>query len=294
MPKGIVTQFIVGMHPFIVDQDWVWREGIILEKDETRAEVIENYGKREIRIRVAGKQRKELMTIVTYELDRIHVSYKRLKYSKLIPCNCEVCKGNQEPHFYKYDKVREFITDRQYKIQCQKRPYRMVNVLVLIDNVMDRIGREGARKRFRVALSFPGERRKYVGKVAKSLIEEFGEEQVFYDKNFEAELARPDLDMYMQGIYHDDSELIVVFLCAEYEEKEWCGLEWRAIRDLIKKKKAWEIMFVRFDDTEIAGTYSIDGYVNAEGREPEEVAERIIERYRINEQRPRDEKRVRR
>ncbi len=53
-------------------------------------------------------------------------------------------------------------------------------------------------------------------------------------------------------------------------------------------------MFVRFDDTEIAGTYSIDGYVNAEEREPEEVAERIIERYRINEQRLRDEKRGRR
>ena len=294
MPKGIVTQFIVGMHPFIAHQDWVWREGVILEKDETMAEVIENYGKREIRIRVAGKHRKEFMTIVTYELDKIHDTYKRLKYSKLIPCNCEGCKGSQEPYFYAYQTLRDFLSKGYYKIQCQKKPDEMVDVRGLIDDVMIRSEAAGAGKRFRIALSFPGERRKYVGKVAESLVEEFGQKQVFYDKNFEAELARPDLDTYLQGIYHDDSELIVVFLCAEYEKKEWCGLEWRAIRDLIKKKKAWEIMFVRFDDTEIAGTFSIDGYVSAEGREPEEVAERIIERYRINEQRLRDEKRGRR
>ncbi len=294
MPKGIVTQFIVGMHPFIVDQDLVWREGVILEKDETRAEVIENYGKREIRIRVVGMHRKELMTIVTYELDKIHDTYKRLKHSKWIPCNCEVCKGSQEPHFYQYDTLRDFMSKGYYKIQCQKKPDEMVNVRGLIDDVMVLTRVKGTEKRFRIALSFSGERRKYVGKVAESLVGEFGEEQVFYDKNFEAELARLDLDTYLQGIYHDDSELIVVFLCAEYEKKEWCGLEWRAIRDLIKKKKAWEIMFVRFDDTEIAGMYSIDGYVSAEGREPEEVAERIIERYRMNEQRLRDEKRGRR
>jgi GTPase SAR1 family protein len=293
MPKGIVTQLIVAMHQSIKDQRLVWREGVILEKDETKAEVIENYDKREIRIRVAGKHRKELMTIVTYELDRIHGSYKRLKYSKWIPCNCEVCRGEQEPHFYRHDILKKFVVDGQREIQCQK-CYKMVNVVGLIDGVLVRTKAAGAGKRFQVSLSFPGERRKYVGKVAESLVEEFGREWVFYDEHFEAELARPDLDTHLQGIYHDDSELIVVFLCAEYEEKEWCGLEWRAIRDLIKKKKAWEIMFVRFDDTEIAGTYSIDGYVSAEGREPEEVAERIIERYRINEQRLRDEKRGRR
>lgn len=137
MPKGIVTQFIVAMHPLISDQRLVWREGVVLEKDETKAEVIENYEKREIRIRVVGKNRKELMTIVTYALDRIHRTYKHLKHSKWIPCNCDTCKGSQKPHFYAYDKVREFIRDRQYDIQCQKKPYRMVNALMLIGNVVD-------------------------------------------------------------------------------------------------------------------------------------------------------------
>jgi hypothetical protein len=138
MPKGIITQFIVAMHPLIDEEDFVWREGVVLEKDGAKAEVIESYDKREIRIRVSGKQRKELLTIVAYELDRIHSTYrKRLRYNKWIPCNCESCKGSQEPHFYRYEILREFVADRQYKIQCQKKPYKMVDVLRLIDDVID-------------------------------------------------------------------------------------------------------------------------------------------------------------
>jgi GTPase SAR1 family protein len=134
MPKGIVTRFIVAMHALITDQNYVWRSGVILERDRTRAEVIEYYGKREIRIRIAGKHKKELMTIVTYELDKIHSSYKRLKYSKLIPCNCTICKNSQEPHFYRFEILRKFIEDRQAHIQCQI-SYKMVNVWGLINDV---------------------------------------------------------------------------------------------------------------------------------------------------------------
>ncbi|MGH2412832.1 MAG: COR domain-containing protein [Microcystaceae cyanobacterium] len=53
MPKGIITQFIVAMNPYIYEQKYVWRSGVILNKNVTKAEVIENYDKREIKIRVA-------------------------------------------------------------------------------------------------------------------------------------------------------------------------------------------------------------------------------------------------
>jgi hypothetical protein len=137
-------------------------------------------------------------------------------------------------------------------------------------------------KRFQVALSFPGERRKYVQEVADSLCRHFSPGKVFYDKYFEAELARLDLDTYLQEIYHDHSELIAVFLCAEYEKKEWCGLEWRAIRDLIKKRKSSDIMPMRFDSTEIPGLFSIDGYCDISAKTSQEAADLIIQRYTVN------------
>jgi Leucine-rich repeat (LRR) protein len=135
MPKGIITRFIVMMHRWIREQAYVWKSGVILKKDDTFAEVIEYYGKREIRIRVTGKNKRDFMTIITHELDKIHHSYNRLKYNKMIPCNCVTCKGNQEPHFYPSDELREFISNGQNEIQCRKKPYKMVNVRGLIDDV---------------------------------------------------------------------------------------------------------------------------------------------------------------
>lgn len=84
-------------------------------------------------------------------------------------------------------------------------------------------------KRFRVALSFPGEHRDLVEAVATSLARSFGRRRILYDRFHEAEFARLNLDTHLQRLYHDESDLVVVFLCEAYERKEWPGLEWRAI-----------------------------------------------------------------
>ncbi len=132
--------------------------------------------------------------------------------------------------------------------------------------------------RFLVALSFAGENRDYVEKVAVQLTKYLGKDTVFYDKFFEGELARPNLDIYLQSIYHEQSKLIVVFLCDKYEEKIWCGLEWRAIRDLINKREK-DIMPLRFDDVNISGLFSsIDGYIDLRNRDPREISIAILQR----------------
>ncbi|MDB6066201.1 MAG: hypothetical protein JWR26_2409 [Pedosphaera sp.] len=138
------------------------------------------------------------------------------------------------------------------------------------------------RKRFRVALSFPGERREFVREVAEFLKKELGRDAVLYDKWFEAEFARLDLDTHLQNLYRNESELVVVFVCADYERKEWPGLEWRGIRDLIKHKHREAIMLVRFDQTEIPGIFSHDGYISVDGRTPEEIGTLILERLAQN------------
>lgn len=140
------------------------------------------------------------------------------------------------------------------------------------------------RKRFDIALSFPGEHRDFVKTVADRLATQLDRKRVFYDAYHKAELARPDLDTYLQEIYHGQAELVVVFLCSEYEKKQWCGLEWRAVRDLLKQKKTAEIMLVRLDNTDIPGLFSIDGYINAKDHEPAELADLIVQRLRLNRQ----------
>ena len=96
-------------------------------------------------------------------------------------------------------------------------------------------------KRFRVAFSFAGEKRGFVEKVAALLAIEFSKAKVLYDKFHKAEFARDDLVAHLTKLYRDDSDLIVAVLCPDYDNKEWCGLEWKTIRGLIKKRRGDEI-----------------------------------------------------
>ncbi len=136
-------------------------------------------------------------------------------------------------------------------------------------------------KRFKIALSFSGDQRPFVKEIAEYLSQALGRERILYDFYYEAEFARVDLDTYLQNLYHQESELIAIFLSEGYEEREWCGLEWRAIRDLIKKREIESVMPLRFDMTEIPGLFSNAGYIWIDERTPQEIAEKILERYRL-------------
>ncbi|MCH8805803.1 MAG: TIR domain-containing protein [Planctomycetes bacterium] len=142
-------------------------------------------------------------------------------------------------------------------------------------------------KRFRVAFSFAGEKRNFVARVASLLASRFGEEAILYDKYHEAEFARGDLDIYLPKLYHDKSDLIVVVICPDYDKKEWPGLEWRAIRALLKKRKDKDVMLCRFEHAELEGLYDA-GYVDLDDKTPEQTAVRILERLALNEGKPKD------
>lgn len=137
------------------------------------------------------------------------------------------------------------------------------------------------KRRFAVALSFPGEHRELVSDVAQALSAAFGEPRVFYDRFHAGELSRPNLDLLLQRFYKDDSDLIVVFVCGEYEEKEWCGIEWRAIRALMKdhSRPDEDVMFLRLDDKPIEGLLPIDGYLDISGKSPREITDSILRRW---------------
>ncbi len=132
--------------------------------------------------------------------------------------------------------------------------------------------------RFRVALSFPGEHRPRIEKIAEALANRLGREKVLYDRWYAPEFNRPNLDTYLSSLYHDDSDLVAVFVCKEYNAKEWCGLEWRACRELLKQKQDARLMFFRLDNADIPGLYSIDGYQDIQNMSAEEVAAAILSR----------------
>ena len=131
---------------------------------------------------------------------------------------------------------------------------------------------------FDVAFSFPGEVRGYVESVAAELEREIGPDSYFYDNNYKAQLARPSLDTLLQEIYSSRSKLVVVFLCEKYQEKAWCGIEFRAIKEIIMKRDHQKVMFIKMDEGKVDGVFNTDGYIDGRSHTESEVAGFIQER----------------
>jgi hypothetical protein len=143
-------------------------------------------------------------------------------------------------------------------------------------------------KRFRIAFSFSGDKREFVAEIADILAGQFGADRVLYDKYHEAEFARPDLAFHLPALYHDETDLVVAVLSNDYENKEWCGLEWNALYGLIMKRKADEVVLCRFDRVEGQGLYGLAGFIDLDDKTPAEVATLITERLAISEGYPKD------
>jgi hypothetical protein len=134
---------------------------------------------------------------------------------------------------------------------------------------------------FDVALSFPGEVRATVEQVAAELERRIGPRAYFYDNNFVSQLARPSLDLLLQDLYRNRARLVVVFLGTDYQRKDWCGIEFRAIRDVIMEREHNRIMYVRMDDGPVEGVFRTDGYIDGRRFTPAEIAGFIEERLTL-------------
>ncbi|CAF1317068.1 unnamed protein product, partial [Adineta steineri] len=154
------------------------------------------------------------------------------------------------------------------KIYGDRLPIKEKNLLKDFDRFgqqLDSLFIDKLEHRFDVAFSFPGDIRERVSHIAEKLCKKIntdGQQRVFYDMYHKAELARPNLDLYLQTIYRYKTKLIVVFMCDEYSRREWCGLEARAIRSLMKTYQNSRIMLLSVDGKAIEGVLDIDGYLD--------------------------------
>ncbi|MCP4269821.1 MAG: TIR domain-containing protein [Candidatus Brocadiaceae bacterium] len=138
MPKGLMSHLIVELHHHIKDHDLVWHRGVNVAYKGAKAEIIETYGGiNRFDIRVAGKNRKELLIRIIERFDEILSRFKKLSHKKLVPCICKECKTDKQPHFYEFKELEKRIEKGRYEVECDK-SYEMINVQSLIDEVTDK------------------------------------------------------------------------------------------------------------------------------------------------------------
>ena len=134
LPKGIITRFIVTMHRLIAEGNLVWKTGVVLERDDTRAEIIEEYSQRRIRVCVSGADPRGLLAIVYEHLERLHASFPRLQYQRYLPCPCPECQAKAEPYSFALDRLIKMAQKGQ-AIQCHESG-EMIDAALLVREIL--------------------------------------------------------------------------------------------------------------------------------------------------------------
>lgn len=141
MPRGILSRAIVKLHHRIEEQKLVWRAGVILKSRYARAELLELRGENEIRIRISGRNKRDLLMEIVRALEELHQGFPKLQYNKLIPCNCQTCTSLTNPHFFRLDDLRERLAHSRNTIECNNPPFQQVRIHGLLDDGLLEIGR---------------------------------------------------------------------------------------------------------------------------------------------------------
>ncbi|MEV6239246.1 TIR domain-containing protein [Lentzea sp. NPDC051838] len=137
---------------------------------------------------------------------------------------------------------------------------------------------KGNEPRYHVALSYAGEDREYVAKVAVALAE-LGV-RYFYDQEAQVELWGTHLNESLERIYLNDSASVLIFISEWYAVKTWPTQERRMA--LIRAMEDPEsILSARFDDTRVPGILPDVVTMSANDTPPEMLAQRVAEKLAL-------------
>jgi hypothetical protein len=127
-----------------------------------------------------------------------------------------------------------------------------------------------------VALSFAGEDRAYVDKVA-AILHALGV-RVFYDKYETTDLWGKDLFTHLDDVYRKRSKYCVMFISAYYAAKLWTSHERQSAQARAFESAGEYVLPVRFDDTEIPGVRPTTGYLDLREMSPDELARALLQK----------------
>ena len=97
----------------------------------------------------------------------------------------------------------------------------------------------------------------------------------FYDADEQIELWGRYLAEELPRIYAEESAAVVVFVSAEYADRDWTRLERRAALDRAVRERREYVLPARFDDTPLPGLLAGLVAVDLRGRSPEQFADLV-------------------
>lgn len=119
MPAGIMARFIVRTRNLVYDKTF-WKNGVIIQRENTRALVTTDQYSRKLNIWIHGNNAPFLLEIIRKELNDIHESLNYPDVPEKIPCICPECINSLTPHLFNYTFVKRIVFENTFRtIPCE-------------------------------------------------------------------------------------------------------------------------------------------------------------------------------
>lgn len=138
--------------------------------------------------------------------------------------------------------------------------------------------------KYDICLSFAGEDRPYVDKVAAALKDKGI--RIFYDRYEQEDLWGKDLYQHLDYVYQHLALYCVIFISRHYAKKVWTKHELRSAQARAFRENQEYILPARFDSTAIPGLPDTVGYIDLRSLSPDKFAQKICTKLERAAQRP--------
>lgn len=120
MPRGIINRLMVRMNRYVCQPELSWRNGAYFEMDEAELLAQVSASGKEIILRARGVRKKDLMVVISEDLDAINQLFPGLtdKLTIKIPCICNTCKTSISPAFYASGQLRKRMKAGKSEVEC--------------------------------------------------------------------------------------------------------------------------------------------------------------------------------
>ena len=138
-----------------------------------------------------------------------------------------------------------------------------------------------AKREYDIAFSFADKNRDYVLRVAK-LLQDNGLKVFNYtDHEVRAKALGQDLTEYLQRIYRDDADFVVLFISKAYTKRPWTKMEVRyAHENAVRGTTSDYILPARFDQSTVPGLVTSTAYENLRSLTPDDFARLLFNKLR--------------
>lgn len=122
MPTGILSRLICKLF-YLLNSENYWKNGVIFSYEQSTALILSDRLGKILDVYITGQNKRDLYGLIKNELVQIYKIFNMIEgddFHEEIPCNCEICSLDKNPHYFRNSILKMFLERNRNTMDCLK------------------------------------------------------------------------------------------------------------------------------------------------------------------------------